>query len=130
MTEDRLYEIKLTKRGITTTSPIPPWCGCGGCGGYSRLGRHHSDGINRLSAARHPEGLRRHSPTPHGAAVVVVPSSDRHHDGGLAADSPYGLAEVKRRDGGSGEGGRSVVDLVGGVAAGDGGGWQQQKMVV
>nr|GEX61256.1 hypothetical protein [Tanacetum cinerariifolium] len=24
-----------------------------------------------------------------GAAVVVVPSSDRHHDGGLATDSPY-----------------------------------------
>ncbi|GJU86912.1 hypothetical protein Tco_1294458 [Tanacetum coccineum] len=34
------------------------------------------------------------------------------------------LAEVKRRDGGGDEGGRSV-DLVGGVAAVDGGGWQQ-----
>ncbi|GKE33250.1 hypothetical protein Tco_1452572 [Tanacetum coccineum] len=30
----------------------------------------------RLSTARHPEGLRRHSPTPHGAAVVAVPSQD------------------------------------------------------
>ncbi|GJV76493.1 putative reverse transcriptase domain-containing protein [Tanacetum coccineum] len=77
------------KRGITTTSPTPPWCGCGGCGGRSRLGRRHSGGAKRLSTARHPEGLRRHSPTPHGAAVVAVPSSDRHHDGGLAADSPY-----------------------------------------
>ncbi|GKB09883.1 hypothetical protein Tco_0843806 [Tanacetum coccineum] len=34
-------------------------------------------------------GLRHHSPTPQGAAVVVVPSFDRHHDGGLAADNPY-----------------------------------------
>nr|GEV57128.1 hypothetical protein [Tanacetum cinerariifolium] len=33
-------------------------------------------------------GLDR-GPTPQGAAVVAVPSSDRHHDGGLAADSPY-----------------------------------------
>ncbi|GKF46778.1 hypothetical protein Tco_0136580 [Tanacetum coccineum] len=44
-------------------------------------------------AAEHREAprgvMRRHSPTPHGAAVVAVPSSDRHHDGGLAADSPY-----------------------------------------
>ncbi|GJU23780.1 hypothetical protein Tco_1157122 [Tanacetum coccineum] len=31
---------------------------------------------------RHPMGLRHHSPTPQGAAVVAVPSSDRHHDGG------------------------------------------------
>nr|GEZ99005.1 hypothetical protein [Tanacetum cinerariifolium] len=29
------------------------------------------------------------SPTPQGAAVVAVPSFDRHHDGGLAANSPY-----------------------------------------
>nr|GEW43413.1 hypothetical protein [Tanacetum cinerariifolium] len=35
------------------------------------------------------QGLRHHSPTPQGAAVVAVPSSDRHHDGGLAADSLY-----------------------------------------
>ncbi|GKD34939.1 hypothetical protein Tco_1250448 [Tanacetum coccineum] len=27
-------------------------------------------------AAEHREGLRRHSPTPHGAAVVAVPSSE------------------------------------------------------
>nr|GEU62175.1 hypothetical protein [Tanacetum cinerariifolium] len=43
-------------------------------------------------AAGHPEasqGLRHHSPIPQGAAVVAVPSSDRHHNGGLAADSPY-----------------------------------------
>ncbi|GKE87217.1 hypothetical protein Tco_1564692, partial [Tanacetum coccineum] len=39
-----------------------------------------------------------------------------------------GLAVGKRRDGGRGEGGRSVVDLVGGVAAANGGGWQQRKM--
>ncbi|GKB14807.1 hypothetical protein Tco_0848730 [Tanacetum coccineum] len=57
-------------------------CGCGGYGGHSRLGRRHSGDVKRLSTARHPEGLRRHSPTPHGAAVVAVPSSDRHHDGG------------------------------------------------
>ncbi|GKF27690.1 hypothetical protein Tco_0094032 [Tanacetum coccineum] len=31
---------------------------------------------------RHPMGLRHHSPTPQGADVVTVPSSDRHHDGG------------------------------------------------
>ncbi|GKF37849.1 hypothetical protein Tco_0114607 [Tanacetum coccineum] len=36
-----------------------------------------------VSIARHPQGLRRHSPTPLGAAVVAVPSSDRHHDGGV-----------------------------------------------
>ncbi|GKB61020.1 hypothetical protein Tco_0917206 [Tanacetum coccineum] len=47
------------------------------------LCRRHSGDVNRLSAARHPEGLRCHSPTPHGAAVVAVPSSDRHHDGGV-----------------------------------------------
>nr|GEZ97084.1 hypothetical protein [Tanacetum cinerariifolium] len=34
-------------------------------------------------------GITITSPTPQGAAVVAVPSSDRHHDGGLAADSPY-----------------------------------------
>ncbi|GJT14472.1 hypothetical protein Tco_0861514 [Tanacetum coccineum] len=28
-------------------------------------------------------------PTPQGAAVVAVPSFDRHHDGGLAMDSPF-----------------------------------------
>ncbi|GJT96536.1 hypothetical protein Tco_1092054 [Tanacetum coccineum] len=31
----------------------------------------------RVSTARHPQGLRRHSPTPHGAAVVAVPSCRR-----------------------------------------------------
>ncbi|GKA14636.1 copia protein [Tanacetum coccineum] len=36
----------------------------------SRLGRRHSGDVKRLSTARHPEGLRRHSPTPHGAAVI------------------------------------------------------------
>nr|GEV41977.1 pyruvate, phosphate dikinase regulatory protein, chloroplastic [Tanacetum cinerariifolium] len=30
----------------------------------------------------HYVGLRHHSPTPQGAAMVVVPSSDRYHDGG------------------------------------------------
>nr|GFC39945.1 hypothetical protein [Tanacetum cinerariifolium] len=35
------------------------------------------------------QGLRHHIPTPQGAAVVAVPSFDRHHDGGLATDSPY-----------------------------------------
>nr|GFC19833.1 hypothetical protein [Tanacetum cinerariifolium] len=34
-------------------------------------------------------GITTTSPTPQGAAVVAVPSSDRHHDCGLAADSPY-----------------------------------------
>nr|GFB55221.1 hypothetical protein [Tanacetum cinerariifolium] len=43
----------------------------------------------RLTIVRHPKGLRHHSSTPQGAAVVVVPSSDSYHDGGLAADSPY-----------------------------------------
>ncbi|GKA08820.1 hypothetical protein Tco_0688151 [Tanacetum coccineum] len=49
---------------------------CLGC----RLGRCHSGGFKQLSTARHPEGLRRHSPTPHGALAVAVPSSefDRH----------------------------------------------------
>ncbi|GJS00065.1 hypothetical protein Tco_0316573 [Tanacetum coccineum] len=60
----------------------------------SRLGRRHSGSVKRLSATRHPEWLRRHSSTPYGAAVVAVPSSDRHHDGGLAADSPYNKSEV------------------------------------
>ncbi|GJR60083.1 reverse transcriptase domain-containing protein [Tanacetum coccineum] len=71
MTGNKLQEINLTKEGITTTSPTPPWCGCGGCGGRSRLGRRHSGGVKQLSTARHPEGLRRHSPTPYGAAVVA-----------------------------------------------------------
>ncbi|GJY74696.1 hypothetical protein Tco_0479127 [Tanacetum coccineum] len=96
MTGNKSQEIRLAKRGITTTSPTPPWCGCGGCGGHSRLGRRHSGGRQeRHPPPPHlpqvmfteaqdgtPEGLRRHSPTPHGAAVVAVPSSDRHHDGG------------------------------------------------
>ncbi|GKB38983.1 hypothetical protein Tco_0883925 [Tanacetum coccineum] len=43
--------------GITTTSPTPPWCGCGGYGGHSRLGRRHSGGVKRLSTARHPQGV-------------------------------------------------------------------------
>ncbi|GJS68852.1 hypothetical protein Tco_0683417 [Tanacetum coccineum] len=72
MTGNKLQEINLTKGGITTTSPTPLWCGCGGCGGHSRLGRRHSGDAKRLSTARHPEGLRRHSPAPHGAAVVAA----------------------------------------------------------
>nr|GEW79193.1 hypothetical protein [Tanacetum cinerariifolium] len=71
--------------GITTTSPTPPWCGCGGCYGF---GRYHRGGFRRLTTPMIHWGLRHHSPTPHGAAVLAVPSSDRHHDGGLAADSP------------------------------------------
>ncbi|GJW47278.1 hypothetical protein Tco_0078924 [Tanacetum coccineum] len=149
MTGNKLQEINLTKGGITTTSPTPLWCGCGG---HSRLGRRHSGDAKRLSTARHPEGLRRHSPTPHGVAVVAVPSQEIEGFWRflgvfrrlLAADPPpiaaprrrqrlvkpprllrwCSLAEVKRKDGGGGEGGRSV-DLVGGVAAVDGGGWQQ-----
>ncbi|GKF40619.1 hypothetical protein Tco_0123961 [Tanacetum coccineum] len=57
MTENKLQEIRLEKRGITTTSPTPPWCGCGGYGGHSRLGRSHSGGVKRLSTARHPRGV-------------------------------------------------------------------------
>ncbi|GJY23408.1 hypothetical protein Tco_0397066 [Tanacetum coccineum] len=45
--------------------------------------------VRWLTTQRHHLGLRHHSPTPHGAAVVAVPSFDRHHDGGLAADRPY-----------------------------------------
>ncbi|GKB45280.1 putative reverse transcriptase domain-containing protein, partial [Tanacetum coccineum] len=42
--------------------------------------------------------------------------------------SSVGVSDgVDRDDGDGGEGGRSVVDLVGGVAAADGGGWQQQE---
>nr|GFA70005.1 hypothetical protein [Tanacetum cinerariifolium] len=54
-------------------------CGCGVHRGDFRL----------LTTPTLHQGLRHHSPTPQGAAVVAVPSSDRHHDGGLAADSPY-----------------------------------------
>nr|GFB70318.1 hypothetical protein [Tanacetum cinerariifolium] len=43
----------------------------------------------RLTTPRHHVGLCHHSPTPQGAAVVAVPSFDRHHDGGLVADNPY-----------------------------------------
>nr|GEW65648.1 hypothetical protein [Tanacetum cinerariifolium] len=68
--------------GITTTCPTPLWCGCGG---HNMFGRHHSGGFRRLTTSRHYLGLRHHSPTPQGAVVVAVPSSDRHHDGGLAA---------------------------------------------
>ncbi|GJV38988.1 hypothetical protein Tco_1417428 [Tanacetum coccineum] len=100
------------RRGITTTSPTPPWCGCGGCGGRSRLGRRHSGGVKQLSTARHPEGLRRHSPTPHGAAVVAVPSSDRHHDGGLAADSPYRSATHGRATAAAAAGKAAAVVVV------------------
>ncbi|GJY25324.1 hypothetical protein Tco_0400050 [Tanacetum coccineum] len=57
MTGNKLQEIRLAKRGITTTSPTPPWCNCGGCGSYSRLGRRHSGGVKRLSTARHPRGV-------------------------------------------------------------------------
>ncbi|GKC41404.1 hypothetical protein Tco_1059126, partial [Tanacetum coccineum] len=102
--------------GVTTTSPTPPWCGCGGhtgwpspkgvvLGGWPHCGnswwcaitaRHHKVRLwwlPRCSARphvvvlgggtlRHHLGLRHHSPTPQGAAVVAVLSSDRHHDGG------------------------------------------------
>ncbi|GKB40216.1 hypothetical protein Tco_0885158 [Tanacetum coccineum] len=51
-------------------------CGCGGYGGHNRLGRYHSSDVKWLSTARHPEGLRRHSPTPMlrygGCGSVVV----------------------------------------------------------
>nr|GEV05139.1 Gag-Pol polyprotein [Tanacetum cinerariifolium] len=43
----------------------------------------------RLATLRHHVWLRHHNLTPQGAAVVVVLSSDRHHDGGLAADNPF-----------------------------------------
>ncbi|GJY86768.1 hypothetical protein Tco_0500794 [Tanacetum coccineum] len=65
--------------GVTTTSPTPPWCGCGG---HRRLARHHSGGFRRLTTPKQYVGLRHHNPTPQGAAVVVDPSSDRHHNGG------------------------------------------------
>nr|GEW79891.1 hypothetical protein [Tanacetum cinerariifolium] len=60
-----------------------------GCGVFYGFGRHHSGGFRRLTTPMLHQGLRHHSPTPQGEAVVAVPSSDRHHDGGLAADSPY-----------------------------------------
>ncbi|GJW08360.1 hypothetical protein Tco_1570783 [Tanacetum coccineum] len=49
-----------------------------------RFGRHHSGGFRRLTTPRHHLGLRHRSPTPQGAAGVAVPSSDRHHDGGVS----------------------------------------------
>nr|GFC79891.1 hypothetical protein [Tanacetum cinerariifolium] len=53
--------------GVAPPQPDTTWCGCGGC----------------------TIGLRHHSPTPQGAAAVAVPSPDRHHNGGLAADSSF-----------------------------------------
>nr|GEW66043.1 retrovirus-related Pol polyprotein from transposon TNT 1-94 [Tanacetum cinerariifolium] len=53
-------------------------CGCGVFYGFSR---HHSGGFRRLTTLMLHQGLRHHSPTPQGAAVVAVPSSERHHDG-------------------------------------------------
>ncbi|GJZ01293.1 hypothetical protein Tco_0519254 [Tanacetum coccineum] len=72
MNGNKLQEINLTIGGITTTSPTPLWCDCSGCGGHSQLDRRHSGDAKRLSTTRHPEGLRRHSPTPHGVAVVAA----------------------------------------------------------
>ncbi|GJV45759.1 hypothetical protein Tco_1430295 [Tanacetum coccineum] len=48
---------KRVEQNKATTSPTP--CSGRGCGG-----------VKWLSTARHPEGLRRQSPTPHGAAVA------------------------------------------------------------
>nr|GFA94415.1 hypothetical protein [Tanacetum cinerariifolium] len=48
--------------------------------------RYWNGSIKKLQLSQ--RGLRHHSPTPQGAAVVVVPSSDRHHDGGLAGTAP------------------------------------------
>ncbi|GJY40736.1 SKP1-like protein 1A [Tanacetum coccineum] len=56
------------------------------------------------------EGLRRHSPTPHGAAVVAVPSSDRHHDDEAERRSNEGggVKSMVEEDGGDGSGRRMV----------------------
>nr|GEU51633.1 hypothetical protein [Tanacetum cinerariifolium] len=59
---------------------------CGGCCGF---GRHHRGSFKRLATLRLQQGLRHHSLTPQGAAVVAVPSSDSHHNGGLVADILY-----------------------------------------
>ncbi|GJU64921.1 hypothetical protein Tco_1246756 [Tanacetum coccineum] len=49
----------------------------------TRLGRRHSgDKPKQAGNSKAPRVVAGHSPTPHGAAVVAVPSSDRHHDGG------------------------------------------------
>ncbi|GJS36460.1 hypothetical protein Tco_0534842 [Tanacetum coccineum] len=89
-------------------------CGCGGYGGHNRLGRYHSSDVKWLSTARHPEGLRRHSPTPHGAAMVAVPSSDRHHDGGgsvvVVGDGLVAWRGCRRLCRGGGGGTRSMME--------------------
>nr|GEV86824.1 hypothetical protein [Tanacetum cinerariifolium] len=42
-----------------------------GCGVFYGFGRHHSDGFRRLNTLMLHQGLRQHSPTPQGAAVVA-----------------------------------------------------------
>ncbi|GJT90811.1 hypothetical protein Tco_1079656, partial [Tanacetum coccineum] len=84
-----------------------------------RLGRRHSGDVNRLSAARHTEGLRRYSSTPHGAAVVAVPSSDRHHDGGS-----------QRRSGGDSGVVATAAAIDGGGGHDDGGGVERLPAAV
>ncbi|GJY16827.1 hypothetical protein Tco_0387249 [Tanacetum coccineum] len=44
-----------------------------GCGGFYGFGSHYSGGFRWLTTPRHHLGLRHHSPTPQGAAVVAVP---------------------------------------------------------
>ncbi|GKA61296.1 hypothetical protein Tco_0760703 [Tanacetum coccineum] len=77
MTGNKLQEIRIAKRGITTTSPTPPWCGCGG---HRRLGRRHSGGVKRLSTERHPRGVE--LPQPDNGVALVDPPPTARHDGG------------------------------------------------
>ncbi|GJY85882.1 reverse transcriptase domain-containing protein [Tanacetum coccineum] len=69
----------VVARGGAPSQPDTTRCGCGGCHAVRPPPR---GGVWRRTTLRYHLGLRHHSPTPQGAAVVAVPSSDRHHDGG------------------------------------------------
>nr|GFA50896.1 hypothetical protein [Tanacetum cinerariifolium] len=68
----------------------------------------------------HHVRLRHHSPTPQGAAVVAVPSSDRHHDGGLARTQKFlgGLISFTAA---------VVANPPSAARHGDGNGWQSRR---
>ncbi|GJZ47930.1 RNA-directed DNA polymerase, eukaryota, reverse transcriptase zinc-binding domain protein, partial [Tanacetum coccineum] len=78
----------VVTRGGAPSQPDTTRCGCGGCHAVRPPPR---GGARRRTTLSHHLGLRHHSPTPQGAAVVAVPSSDRHHDGGEGVGYGDGL---------------------------------------
>nr|GEX61356.1 putative reverse transcriptase domain-containing protein [Tanacetum cinerariifolium] len=87
-----LDEVKVDDKLLGDHHHKPDTTRCS-CGVFYGFGRHHSGGFRRLTTPMLHQGLRHHSPTPQGAAVVAVRSSDRHHDGAEAKLGYYFIAQ-------------------------------------